>query len=52
MWSVSENYETKSLRDAWREKCVQVIMKARFSMKDDPDTLAEIEKYAKELKIK
>lgn len=52
MWSASENYETKSLRDAWREKCGQVIMKARFSMKDDPDTLAEIEKYAKELKIK
>ena len=52
IWSAGEDAETQRLRNAWREKCVQVIMKARFSMKDDPDTLAEIEKYAKELKIK
>lgn len=37
---------------AWLAKCEQVIMKARFSMKDDKATLAEIEKYAQELKIK
>lgn len=37
---------------AWKAKCEQVIMKARFSMKDDNATLAEIEGYAKELKIK
>lgn len=37
---------------AWKSKCEQVIMKARFSMKEDKATLAEIEKYAKELKIK
>ena len=40
------------MREAWFEKCKQIIMKARFSMKDDPKTLAEIESYAKELKIK
>ena len=37
---------------AWKAKCAQAIMKARFSMKDDKATLAEIERYAKELKIK
>ena len=37
---------------AWKSKCEQVIMKARFSMKEDKATLAEIEKYAQELKIK
>lgn len=52
IFSASEDSETQSLRVAWREKCGQVIMKARFSMKDDPETLAEIEKYAKHLKIK
>ena len=43
--------EDEMTQRAWREKCGQVIMKARFSMKDDKETLAEIEKYAKELKI-
>lgn len=41
-----------AMTQAWREKCGQVIMKARFSMKDDKATLEEIEKYAKELNIK
>ncbi len=36
----------------WRSKCHQIIMKARFSMKDDRKTLEEIEYYAKELDIK
>lgn len=36
----------------WKNKCEQIIMKARFAMKDDKATLAEIEYYAKELKIK
>lgn len=40
------------LAKSWRAKCEQVIMKARFSMKDDKETLAELESYAKELKIK
>lgn len=36
----------------WKRKCEQIIMKAKFSMKDDKNTLAEIMEYAKELKIK
>jgi hypothetical protein len=36
----------------WKAKCEQIIMKARFLMKDDKKTLEEIEFYAKELKIK
>ena len=36
---------------AWKAKCEQVIIKARFSMKDDKKTLDEIEEYAKQLKI-
>lgn len=36
----------------WKSKCEQIIMKAKFSMKDDKNSLAEIMEYAKELKIK
>lgn len=36
----------------WQSKCEQIIMKARFSMKEDKSTLAEIEHYAKQLGIK
>ena len=36
----------------WKAKCEQIIMKARFSMKDDKATLAEIEQYAQELNKK
>ncbi len=36
----------------WQSKCEQIIMKARFSMKEDKRTLEEIEQYAKQLKIK
>ena len=52
IFSAGEDEMTQSMRRAWREKCGQVIMKARFSMKDDKATLEEIEKYAKELNIK
>lgn len=37
---------------AWKAKCEQVIMKARFSMKGDKALLEEIEHYAKQLKIR
>lgn len=40
------------LKKAWKSKCEQIIMKARFSMKDDKKTLEEVEIYAKQLKIK
>lgn len=36
---------------AWKTKCKEIIMKARFTMKDDPKTLAQIEKHAKQMKI-
>ncbi|MDO9153243.1 MAG: hypothetical protein Q7U47_05975 [Paludibacter sp.] len=36
----------------WMQKCEQIIMKAKFSMKDDKKTLEQIEYYAKELGIK
>lgn len=36
----------------WQNKCEQIILKARFSMKEDKKTLEEIEYYAKQLKIK
>ena len=36
----------------WQAKCEQIIMKARFSMKEDKKTLEEIEYYAKQLNIK
>jgi DnaJ-domain-containing protein 1 len=38
--------------NVWKTKCEQIIMKARFSMKEDKKTLDEINNYAKELKIK
>ena len=40
------------IQKAWYSKCEQVIKKARFSMKQDKNTLTEIEYYAKQLKIK
>lgn len=39
-------------RNAWLGKCEQVISKARFSMKDDKQTLEEINSLAKQLGIK
>lgn len=44
--------EQKMLKPVWKRKCEQIIMKARLSMKDDKATMEEIEKFAKELKIK
>jgi hypothetical protein len=40
------------MADIWIGKCHQIIMKARFSMKDDKKTLEEIEYYAKQIGIK
>lgn len=44
--------EQKMLKPVWKRKCEQIIMKARLSMKDDKATMEEIERFAKELKIK
>ena len=40
------------LRRAYFAKCEQIIMKARFAMKEDKKTLEEVEFYAKQLGIK
>jgi hypothetical protein len=50
-----ENPENKSHNDlapTWKSKCEQIIMKAKFSMKDDKKTLEEIMVYANEIGIK
>jgi hypothetical protein len=39
-------------KKAWLSKCEQVIHKARFSMKDDKNSIEQIESIAKNLKIK
>ena len=48
----SQDQVAKDLAPVWKAKCEQIVMKAKFSMKDDKNTLAEIAGYAKELKIK
>ena len=35
----------------WKNKCKQIIMKAKFSMKDDPGTLNEMLYYGKQMDI-
>ena len=42
----------ETIKTAWISKCEQVIIKAKFSMKDDKKTLDEIEYYAKQLNLK
>ena len=40
------------LKNAWKAKCEQVILKARLAMKDDKNGLEEIGVYAKQIGIK
>lgn len=47
-----ENKSHNELAPTWQSKCEQIIMKAKFSMKDDKKTLEEILAYANELGIK
>ena len=42
----------REMYPVWKAKCEQIIMKAKFSMKDDPKTLAEILEYGKQIGIK
>jgi hypothetical protein len=35
----------------WKTKCEQIIVKARFALKEDPTTLEELNYYAKQLEI-
>ena len=47
-----ENKSHNDLAPTWKSKCEQIIMKAKFSMKDDKKTLEEIMAYGNELGIK
>ena len=47
-----ENKAHNDFVTVWKWKCEQIIMKAKFSMKDDKKVLEEIMNYAKELGIK
>lgn len=48
----SNRQESEEMRPTWKAKCEQVIIKAKFSMKDDKETLDQIMDYAKKLGIK
>ena len=47
-----ENKSHNDLAPTWHSKCEQIIMKAKFSMKEDRKTLEEIMAYGKALGIK
>lgn len=47
-----ENKSHNDLAPTWKSKCEQIIMKAKFSMKEEKKTLEEIMAYGKELGIK
>ncbi|MDB0062686.1 hypothetical protein N9F27_01165 [Crocinitomicaceae bacterium] len=47
-----DNKSHNDLATTWFSKCEQIVMKARFSMKEDKKTLEEINAYAKEIGIK
>jgi hypothetical protein len=44
--------EEKTYIKTWRSKAEQVVIKARFSLKEDKKLLDEINSYAKQLEIK
>lgn len=48
----SDDSEAREMAPIWKAKCQEIIIKAQFSMRDDPATLAQIQEYAKMLKIK
>lgn len=47
-----ENKAHNEFVPVWKTKCEQIIMKAKFSMKEDKKALEEIMQYANELGIK
>lgn len=48
---LSSNKEPDKLSEAWKIKCEQLIVQARFAMNEDAKTLREINEYAAQLKI-
>ena len=51
-WWEGQDKLGEEMAKVWKQKCEQIIMKARFAMKEDQKTMDEINSYAKELKIK
>ena len=47
-----ENIKHNEFVPVWKAKCEQIIMKARFSMKENKEVLDKINEYSKQLKIK
>jgi hypothetical protein len=47
-----ENKSHNELAPTWHSKCEQIVMKAKFSMKDDKKILEQIEYYAQQLGLK
>lgn len=52
LFSQNRTPEYLKMCEVWKAKCEQIIMKAKFSMKDDKETLAEIMAYGKEIGLK
>ena len=50
--TIDQDRVKEEIKNVWFSKCEQIIMKARFAMKEDRQTLEEIEYYAKQLDIK
>lgn len=51
-WSGEQNKSELIVNKAFKQKCIQIIMKAEFIFKNDEESLDEIRYYAQELKIK
>lgn len=47
-----EDNEHNLLAVAWKSKCEQIVIKARFALRDDKKTLEEIEHYAQLIGVK
>lgn len=47
----AKNYDFM-IAEVWMQKCEQLIMKSKFAMKDDKNSLKEVEYYANQLGIK
>lgn len=45
------NMKHNNMVPVWKNKCEQIIIKARFAMEDDKKTLEKIEAYASELRM-
>jgi len=54
MWTANlpENKSHNDFVPVWKSKCEQIIMKAKFSLKNDKSVMEEIMNYGKEIGIK